>query len=111
MQDYLNETEESFSTNFSISTLKNNLWPTKGDLKVEENIKDYPIRCPTCYTIPQFYFNLNGNNFCTLCDKKHKFMYTSFEDLIENCDKKLSSVLCHQCKNESDLMYICPDNT
>ena len=108
----MNANDESFSTTFSISepSLKNDLAQTNGDLKIEENNKDYPIRCPDCYSMAQIYLNLNTNNYCTMCDNKHKNVYNSFEELIENCDKKLSSILCYQCKNESDLMYRCNDN-
>ena len=112
MLDYLNDSEYSFSTSYSISepTEKNDYAPSKDDLKIEENIKDYPLRCPICWKIPRIYFNLKTNNYCILCDEKHKNIYLSFEDLIENADKKFSSLLCHQCKKESDLLYKCNDN-
>lgn len=112
MLDYLNDSEYSFSTTYSISepTEKNDYAPSKDDLKIEENIKDYPLRCPICWKIPRIYFNLKTNNYCILCDEKHKNIYLSFEDLIENADKKFSSLLCHQCKKESDLLYKCNDN-
>ena len=46
MLDYLNDSEYSFSTSYSISepTEKNDYAPSKDDLKIEENIKDYPLR-------------------------------------------------------------------
>ena len=112
MQDYLDASEFSFSTNYSISepTERNDFVPSKDDLQIEENIKDYPLRCPVCWNIPRIYFNFKTNNYCILCDEKHKNIYISFEDLIENTDKKFSSLLCHQCKKESDKMYRCNDN-
>ena len=112
MQDYLNEADFFDSTIDSISepTFKNELIPSKDFLKLEENTKDYPIRCPSCWRIPLFYSNLNANNYCIICDANHKNIYMSFDEFIDNTNKKFDSLLCNKCKKESDSMFQCTDN-
>ena len=57
MQDYFDEFDFNNSTFDSISepTFKNELIQSKDYLKIEENIEDYPIRCPTCWRLPLLY--------------------------------------------------------
>lgn len=112
MQDYFDEFDFNNSTFDSISepTFKNELIQSKDYLKIEENIEDYPIRCPTCWRIPLLYSNLNENNYAINCEANHKNIFMSFDGLIDNTNKKFGSLLCNQCKKESDLMYQCTDN-
>ena len=107
MQEYFDEMEYIIGDSYSLSepTIKNDLLPTTGDLNIEENVKDYPIRCPNCYNIPRIYFDMNSNDCCLMCDEGHKASFMSFKDLLENSSKKLSSILCHDCKKESNEMY------
>ena len=112
MQDYLNESEISYNESYSISepTLKEDLNPSKSNIEIEENIKEFPIRCPDCWYIPKIYANFKTKNYCLMCDDNHKNIYMSFEDLIENANKKFSSLLCSQCKSDKDVNYRCNDN-
>ena len=112
MQDYLNESEISISEIYSISepTQKEDLIPSKNNLEIEENTKEFPIKCPDCWDIPKIYANFKTMNFCLMCDDNHKNIYMSFDDLIENANKKFSSLLCSQCKSDKDVNYRCDDN-
>ena len=67
---------------------------------MDEKIKDYPIRCATCWRIPKFYGNFAKDYFFTQCDKQHKNEYHSFESFLENTNKEIDSLLCYECKNE-----------
>ena len=111
MDEFIND-DEFISETYSISepTLTDALAQPNFDLKIEEKVTDYPLRCSSCWTIPRLYFNLNANNYSLICNEGHKNIFMSFPDLIEDADKKLSSLLCHQCKKESDKMFRCNDN-
>ena len=68
---------------------------------IDEIIKDYPIRCATCWRIPKFYGDFEKDYFFTQCDKQHKNEYYSFESFFENTNKDFDSLLCYECKNEN----------
>lgn len=112
MTEILEESEYNINESFSISepTIKADLRQSEGELKYDEIVKNYPIRCPDCWDIPRLNFSLNSNVYSLICDENHKNMFMSFKDLLENADKKFSSLLCHQCKKESDVMYRCNEN-
>ena len=112
MTEFLDENESILSESFSISepTIKDENISPRGNLQIEENVKDYPIRCSDCWLIPRISFNFKKKNFCTKCEKDHKNIFMSYEDLCENADKKFSSLLCHKCKQDKDVNYRCNDD-
>ena len=112
MDDYINESEFSFSESYSITplTINENNASSNINLEIEENTKDYPIRCLNCWNIPRLNADFKAKKFITICDNHHKNIFMSFDDLYQNSNRKLSSLLCHQCKKASDKMYRCNDN-
>ena len=94
-------------TDISICSLNDsfsnyNLYPEVDRIQInniDENIKDYPIRCAICYRIPKFYCDFEKDYFFTHCDKQHKNEYHSFESFLENTNKDIKSFLCYECKN------------
>ena len=112
MDDYLNESEFSYSESFSITpiTLKEEKISPNYNIEIEYNIEDYPIRCPNCWNIPRLNANFKSNNYFLICDEHHKSVYMSFDNFYQNSNRKLSSLLCHECKKSSENMFRCNDN-
>ena len=66
-----------------------------------ENDKNYTIRCPLCYSIPELIYDLKSNNFTTKCENKHINKYNSYESFIEDTSINLNNILCNICKESS----------
>ena len=66
-----------------------------------ENDKNYTIRCPLCYSIPELIYDFKSNNFTTKCENKHINKYNSYESFIEDTSIDLNNILCNICKESS----------
>ena len=75
-----------------------------------DNKNYYSIRCEKCYSnaIIQKADYIN-NSFTVLCNNNHKYDYKSYKDFIDNTNKNLFQLLCHECKNTNENMVKCED--
>ena len=114
MEEYVSEELNSLYDSYSISEYSNtNTIFSKDDLELKENIEETnecPVKCPDCWEIPRILAKFKTKNFCLICDKNHKNMFSNFKDLIESSDKKFSNLLCSQCKKDKDVNFRCNDN-
>ena len=76
----------------------------KEDSEIENNhVKSYSIRCEKCYSnaiIQKAEFM--ENIFVVKCNNNHIFNYKSYTDFIDNTNKNLFHLLCHNCQNPSN---------
>ena len=72
----------------------------KIDLKEDEdNLNNYPIRCPNCSKISRLSADFENNIYFIKCDLNHKNEYNSFDLFLENSNKDFNNILCYECKN------------
>ena len=79
-------------------------------IQEDEQLKDYPLRCPICFRIPRFYGDFEKNYFYTLCDNQHKNEYDSFDSFFKQSNKENEIPLCHLCQdtiNDYPKAYCC----
>lgn len=100
----------SFSDSISLSEYS--IKEKANVMLIQENdqMKDYPLRCPNCFRIPRLYGDFEKSYFYTLCDNQHKNEYDSFDSFFKNSNKENEIPLCYKCQdsiNDYSKAYYC----